>query len=277
MDIEGYYRSLHSELDGLRDRVRHLIGDAHWPTDGGWKESVLRSVLRRSLGSGVELGHGFFVTADRLSPQIDILAWRSDAPVLFRDGSLVILPAHAVRAVIEVKSTLTTQTFREGVTHLISACDALPARNQVVVGLFAYETVFRSSRPILRYLRNHASHQNRLINLVCNGPNRFVRYWNTDPDHPKMAYEKWHSYDLPELAYGYFVSNVITHLTPSEFPTSGEPFYPRGGKEPFKDGDIYRSGAPGERWLKFGVDIDGDRARRTRARDRNKGDPKDMP
>lgn len=258
MDIEAYYRSLHTELNGLRNRVRFLIGNAHWPTDGGWKESVLRAVLRRMIGGAVDIGHGFFVTEEGISPQIDVLAWRSDAPVLFRDGDLVILPAHAVRAVIQVKTKLTTQTLAAGVDNLNRACAVLPSRGIAVTGLFAYETDFPSNEPILQYLRDYASASTQLIDLVCHGSDHFIRYWPHDPEFPgkHVVYEKWHSYQMPELAYGYFISNIISHLAPSEFPSSGEPFYPRGGKEIYKDGEVYRKNALGERWLEFGVRLD---------------------
>ena len=72
MDPANYYRSLTAETDALKDRVRHLIADAHWLTDGEWKESVLRSVLRRHLPAHIGVGRGFIISPASVSKQIDV-------------------------------------------------------------------------------------------------------------------------------------------------------------------------------------------------------------
>src|SRR5579872_2090540 len=51
MSLNSYFESLNDEMMGLRDRVRNFIKGQHWLTDGEWKESVLRSILRRNLPS----------------------------------------------------------------------------------------------------------------------------------------------------------------------------------------------------------------------------------
>ena len=48
MDLVRYFQSLTDECETLKDRVRHFVDDAHLPTDGEWKESVLRSMIKRS-------------------------------------------------------------------------------------------------------------------------------------------------------------------------------------------------------------------------------------
>ena len=51
MNVREYFQSLSQEIGALKHRVRHLIEDAHWQTDGEWKETVVRQVLRRHLSS----------------------------------------------------------------------------------------------------------------------------------------------------------------------------------------------------------------------------------
>lgn len=46
MDPTIHFKSLALELNALKDRVRNFIDDAHWLTDGEWKEAVLRAMLR---------------------------------------------------------------------------------------------------------------------------------------------------------------------------------------------------------------------------------------
>lgn len=72
MQTEQYFRSISTELDSLKNRVRHLINDQHWQTDGEWKESVLRTIIQRSAPLNMTVGRGFIVDRDRSSTQIDI-------------------------------------------------------------------------------------------------------------------------------------------------------------------------------------------------------------
>jgi hypothetical protein len=91
MRTRDYFQSLAIEVEALKDRVRYLIEDQHWQTDGEWKESVIRQVLRRHLPQSVSVSRGFIVTASTASRQIDVLIVDSSKPVLFRDGDLVFV------------------------------------------------------------------------------------------------------------------------------------------------------------------------------------------
>ena len=62
MDTDKYFESLTDEILALKNRVRNFIHDSHWLTDGEWKESVLRSIIARSLPSSAKIGRGFIVT-----------------------------------------------------------------------------------------------------------------------------------------------------------------------------------------------------------------------
>src|SRR5690348_10543597 len=105
MQIEAYFKSLTREVNALKGRVRHLIEGNHWQTDGEWKESVVRQILRRHLPGSVEVGRGFVVTQDAATHQLDVLIFKSSKPVLFRDADLVFVTPDSVVGVVEVKST----------------------------------------------------------------------------------------------------------------------------------------------------------------------------
>jgi hypothetical protein len=77
MNMIEYHKSLNRELQALKDRVRNLMDDPHWLTDGEWKETVLRSVLRKHLPHSVQVGRGFVLTPSRCSKQIDVLIYDS--------------------------------------------------------------------------------------------------------------------------------------------------------------------------------------------------------
>jgi hypothetical protein len=82
MNIEQYFRSLGSEVEALKSRVRDLKDSTHWQTDGEWKESVLRTVLRRNLPDSIGVGNGFVVAGHRSSHQLDIIVYERSAPIL---------------------------------------------------------------------------------------------------------------------------------------------------------------------------------------------------
>jgi hypothetical protein len=107
METAAHYRSLSLEIEALKGRVRQLIQSHHWQTDGEWKETVLRSVLRRHLPPSIGVGRGFIVGERAPSTQIDVLLYDTTYPLLHQDGDLVFVVPDAVRAIIEVKATLT--------------------------------------------------------------------------------------------------------------------------------------------------------------------------
>jgi hypothetical protein len=118
LDVD-YFKSISLELDALKNRVRNFINDAHWLTDGEWKESVLRAFLRRHLPKDVEVGKGFFITPTSQSKQIDILIYDAKKPVLFRDGSLAIVTFDAVLGIIEVKTSVNNSELRKSIKKLV--------------------------------------------------------------------------------------------------------------------------------------------------------------
>jgi hypothetical protein len=66
LDIESYYKSLAKELEGRKDRVRQIIGDAHWLSDGEWKEDVLVDTLTSRVPQTVCIGRGFVASCGKL-------------------------------------------------------------------------------------------------------------------------------------------------------------------------------------------------------------------
>ena len=118
MDLVQYFQSLTYECEVLKDRVRHLIDNAHWPTDGEWKESVLRSMIRRSAPESVTVGRGFVVHQEGCSSQIDVLIYDNSMPILYKDGDLVFITPSACRGIVEVKSNTTLPAFRKAAVKL---------------------------------------------------------------------------------------------------------------------------------------------------------------
>jgi hypothetical protein len=241
LDVEAYFRSITKELESLKDRVRTFIGSAHWLTDGEWKESVLRSVLVSRLPDTVKIGRGFILTERGPSTQCDILLYKASSPVLFREGDLVILPPEAVVGVIEVKTRLDSGKLRESVRKLADI--GLLLNSRTLLGLFAYESNMNNSQTVLDTLQTECDHWTSRVDLLCLGCSMFVKWWDCPPPEisavrPDSGYQRWHSYELENMAAGYFVTNVVDLACPKWMWLSNGLWFPASGKERYRTGEV---------------------------------------
>src|SRR3712207_1006807 len=99
-----YLASISEELLSQANRVRDLIGDRHWFSDGHHKEQLLASVLRRHLPADIIVSRGFVIDAvdpGGCSKEQDILVVDAhrEAPI-FRQGDLVICFPRTILAAI---------------------------------------------------------------------------------------------------------------------------------------------------------------------------------
>lgn len=128
-------RSLHAlleswskELSSRADRVRSLIGDAHWLSDGMHKESLVQEFVGARLPATLAAEHGFFLalSADECSPEIDLFVrdCAHSAPFL-KEGSITICDPGSVIAYWEVKSDFKASALSDALT--------LVARTQNVI------------------------------------------------------------------------------------------------------------------------------------------------
>lgn len=253
MNTIEHYKSISKELDALKDRVRNIIDNHHWLTDGEWKESVLRSILRRHVPGSINIGRGFICSPDRCSTQIDILLYTSEAPILFKDGDLAIVTPDAVRGIIEVKANVDRTKIHEALRKLAGNASLVrelainDANNHyglqdLFVGLFSYNSDMYNPRVVLDDLKSAAnSDLSRVINHVCLGDSCFFKFWKSDPGNPHdvNSREKWHSYSLTNLAPAYFIYNLLYSLCRNSMYINHETWFPANSKENKKTGEIY--------------------------------------
>lgn len=136
--LEALLSSWSDELTARINRVRSLIGDAHWLTDGMHKERLLASFISGRLPSSVSAGHGFLVdpTLDLCSREIDVLVrdCLQSAPFLDESGITICHPK-AVLAYIEVKSDITAATL-ESSLQMIYETQALVETSNDAAGVW---------------------------------------------------------------------------------------------------------------------------------------------
>ena len=240
MDNEAYFRSVTAEIDSLKDRIRNFV--QHWPTDGEWKESVLRTVLRRHLSKSIGVGKGFVVGKDKVSTQQDILFYDTSKPVLYQEGDLLILTPEAALGAIEVKTNPSRREIQKALTKLANTAELVSHTiryTPTFFGLFAYDgdpDVHGTLEDLQAAVKKN---EWRVINCLSIGSSFFVRFW---PHHPsvdrKKLYKRWHSYDLHSKASAYFIFNAVEHLCPGAVIGIDELWFPKEGKEPNKTDDI---------------------------------------
>lgn len=236
MNPTEYFQSLSMELKAVQNRIRSFIAGAHWPSDGAWKESVLRAMLRRYLPPSYSVGSGFIVTPGKVSTQIDILICDDTSPMLFRDGDFMIATADCVCAVVEVKTRLGSNEMATSLTKL-NDISALMRRRCVrrrpFLGLFSYEPTQVSPEDVLGCLKRlNGNTSDYEISALCFGDSQFYRYWRHDPQgRSGGGYDSWHAYDVPKAAPGYFVHNLVEWLFPHAIEGAEEMWYPVDGKE----------------------------------------------
>jgi hypothetical protein len=255
MNVEAHFESLTREFEALQSRVWNLIATQHWQTDGEWKESVLRSILRRYLPSSIEPLRGFVVTPDSCTGQIDLLLYDNRKPVLFRDGDLVFVTPDAVLGIAEIKSRISDRTqLKAALESLADDAEVIHGASRNVRGLFAglfsYQTDMGPSRyrGILENLQLVArGRRERIISHVSLGCSDFSMFWEDSPDDETKEYRKWHSYELHDLAPGYFISNLIYAVSSESVERNCEVWFPKTSKELRRRGaKEFKAHDPGE-------------------------------
>lgn len=110
-------QQLHSKISQAKVYITK-----HNPTTGALAEAVLRQFLQEHLPGGVSVEQGFIISSDgMLTKQCDILIYDSQryAP-FYRAGEIVVIPAEAVVALIEVKTSINKQGFTEVIKYFQS-------------------------------------------------------------------------------------------------------------------------------------------------------------
>lgn len=160
-DIQAYLESWSSEIDARKNRVRQLIGDAHWLSDGHHKESILREFFSNYLPKDLSIGRGFVKTTRDLtqcSPEVDILI--SDPslnPPLFSEGDLQIVDSSSLVGQIEVKTTLNKRNLVDALCNV--------SRTQALIGNYSdADAVWKG---IFFYTTHQSMNIKRLLDLTA--------------------------------------------------------------------------------------------------------------
>lgn len=120
-----------AEFSARASRVRSLIGENHWLSDGTHKERLLQSFLSARVPKTVAVDHGFLLNPSRddCSREVDVLLrdCLHSAPLFDESGITICHPESAI-GYIEAKSTIGANSFGAALElisntqRLISTC-----------------------------------------------------------------------------------------------------------------------------------------------------------
>jgi hypothetical protein len=120
------------EISSRANRVRSLIGDAHWLSDGTHKERLIQEFLVPRLPTSLAVEHGFFLdlAADQVSNEIDLFVRDTSrtAPLLNESGLSICHP-RAVLAYWEVKSDFRSNSLADAL-QLVANTQGLVERSR---------------------------------------------------------------------------------------------------------------------------------------------------
>ena len=220
-DFEEFQKSISRELLTIKDRVRNLISDAHWGEEGRYKESVLKNVIKRFLPSNLSLASGFIITKEgeniKRSRQIDIIVYENTSPLLFVEGDFIITTPENVLATIEVKTKIRSGNISDVINK--ASENARLAHRSTFNGIFAYEKSgmdIKRGSSINPNLRDALIESKGAVNHICLDENLFIKYWGSREKYDYFDDKIYSFYDIEELSFAYFISNLIECVAPDK-------------------------------------------------------------
>ncbi|KUO72562.1 MAG: hypothetical protein APF81_13355 [Desulfosporosinus sp. BRH_c37] len=126
-DLTTYAGMIGEGFSSTLNRLAQLIGNAHEPSLGAYKERLLMNLIRDFVPKRYEVGTGFVLFPSeygkipdenvpwnlhkyKVSKQLDIIVYDSfNYPIIFKDGDFVIVRPEAVCSIVEVKGALDTK------------------------------------------------------------------------------------------------------------------------------------------------------------------------
>jgi len=244
-DFLAYHKSIGEELKSSETRIRNLIGSSHWATDGEHKESILRKVISDFAPEIYRVGTGFVCYPGETngeqnnSGQIDILITLKANPTLYKSGELHFVTPDCANAIIEVKSQVANgERLRDVLKKLSDEIKSIRTYsgdpNNSWAGLFIYNSGNLKDEKVLEMLQEITNDDPLgVVNCVSIGESVFIRYWESGHASSNIGEDPvWHSYNLNNLSQAYFVSNLVSHLSPNIDDALSQAWFPvEGSKE----------------------------------------------
>ncbi|HIT92431.1 MAG TPA: hypothetical protein IAD11_05850 [Candidatus Stercorousia faecigallinarum] len=213
-NYKHYRESISNELISIKDRVRDFV--QHFPEDGRYKEIILKNILSRHLPKTVSIGTGFVMCDNHESTsQIDIIIYDNKIPPLFQIDDFVIVVKESVVGIIEVKSTIRKNEFREinQKAHKNGEMIVHGSSRFIFNGIFGYESDLKIEDSNLSVsIKDSLKDNHGRVGHICFGKDIFMQHWYRDSQRNFTNNEHCGFYKIKDLAFGYFISNLLESI-----------------------------------------------------------------
>lgn len=229
----AYLESMAEELHSQSSRVRDLIGDAHWLSDGHHKEQLLRSFIARHLPAGIIAARGFVISTvdDLCSKEQDVLLVDTlKEPPVFNQGDLVIAFPRTVVAAISVKTELGKEEIADSVAGLNTVREVAMKsghNGSIWCGSYHFEnsaTVTNNVENAYRYIVDHVVDSPPIgplfqttsavalgPDMICSAKNlAFKITYSREASLPATC--RVRGFDCGRLATSVFMAELLDHL-----------------------------------------------------------------
>lgn len=226
-DLIEYHKTINKEICLLKDKLKYLT--KHSLANGNYREIILSNTIKKHLPEKYSIGTGFIVKQcetrgnHEVSTQVDLMIYDNSYPVLFREGDFSIVTTDAVRAIIEVKTSFGRTTF-PGEYDKANKMGAFIMSNRSIElistplynGIFYFnnQDISASENSIEESIKrkhidipaNDVFHLS-CANHICFSDKVLYKYWHSNNDGSKHKL-----YRLEDLAYSFFISNLLSYL-----------------------------------------------------------------
>lgn len=207
-NFTNYRKSISQELISTKDRVRDFIDNRHWGEDGRYKEIILAEKIKQLSPEAVSIGTGFVMCENNeTTSQLDIIIYRNDVPLFFKKESFVIVPKESVLGIVEVKTKLNSSNVRGAIEK--AHINGQLIGNHIFNGIFSYEEGFRFDEDLNETLSESLRKYSGFINNIAFGKDYFMKFWQPPSPSRSNKYAHYSFYEIVDLAFGYFISNLI--------------------------------------------------------------------
>jgi hypothetical protein len=220
MDKRRYLQSLADELRLQENRVRDLISNSHWLSDGHHKEYLLAALIERYLPADFRLRRAFVVDASdgSCSKEIDLALIDDNRGLpIFDQGGLAVVLSQSVCAAITVKTSFKKETVEDAVANLLSVRRLAPGAAlqscPLWTGAFFYNLKTKQSSAAglladeLRLLSgSHLDAEPPAVDVLVVAPDLFIRCGSSGKELTLRPF------DAPGLAPALFLAALLQHL-----------------------------------------------------------------
>lgn len=178
--LNNYLSKIAQEISVASDRINDLID--HPQVKGNYREYLLKSVLKKYLPKKYDVGTGFIIGCPR---QCDILIYDCiNYFPIFKEDDLIVIHPKAIRAVIEVKTSLNSKFLKEGLELINDVSKLLIYPKPAFKAIFSFNTNYTTAKPSLKIIKdfyngdlnkNIATFLFQTIDCIC-VPNKFLLF-----------------------------------------------------------------------------------------------------